>query len=64
MILPIATDFWAQVAELVDALASGASGRMVVEVRVFSWAPLFPQKVIFSHKIKKDCAGFRLWGYL
>ena len=29
----------AQVAELVDALASGASGRKVVEVRVFSWAP-------------------------
>ena len=34
-------DWWrsAQVAELVDALASGASGLMVVEVRVFSWAP-------------------------
>ena len=31
----------AQVAELVDALASGASDRMVVEVRVFSWAPAF-----------------------
>ncbi len=31
----------AQVAELVDALASGASGRKVVEVRVFSWAPIF-----------------------
>ena len=30
---------YAQVAELVDALASGASGLMVVEVRVFSWAP-------------------------
>ena len=29
----------AQVAELVDALASGASFRMEVEVRVFSWAP-------------------------
>ena len=29
----------AQVAELVDALASGASDRKVVEVRVFSWAP-------------------------
>src|SRR3954468_12081586 len=29
----------AQVAELVDALASGASGRKVVEVRVLSWAP-------------------------
>ena len=29
----------AQVAELVDALASGASSRKGVEVRVFSWAP-------------------------
>jgi len=27
------------VAELADALASGASGRKVVEVRVLSWAP-------------------------
>ena len=33
------TSPYAQVAELVDALASGASGRKVVEVRVFSWAP-------------------------
>jgi hypothetical protein len=32
----------AQVAELVDALASGASDRKVVEVRVFSWAPNLP----------------------
>ncbi len=31
----------ALVAELVDALASGASDRMVVEVRVFSRAPVF-----------------------
>ena len=30
----------AQVAKLVDALASGASDSNVVEVRVFSWAPL------------------------
>jgi hypothetical protein len=29
----------AQVAELVDALASGASDRKVVEVQVLSWAP-------------------------
>src|SRR5271170_4580926 len=29
----------AQVAELADALASGASDRKVVEVRVLSWAP-------------------------
>ncbi len=32
----------AQVAELVDALASGASIRKDVEVRVFSWAPFTP----------------------
>jgi hypothetical protein len=31
---------WAQVAELVDALASGASGLTAVKVRVLSWAPL------------------------
>ncbi len=30
----------AQVAELVDAQVSGTCGRKVVEVRVFSWAPL------------------------
>jgi hypothetical protein len=30
----------AQVAELVDALASGASDLTVVKVRVLSWAPL------------------------
>ena len=30
----------AQVAELADALASGASSRKGVEVRVLSWAPL------------------------
>ncbi len=30
---------FAQVAELVDALASGASVRMDVEVQVLSWAP-------------------------
>lgn len=33
----------AQVVELVDALASGASGRKAVEVRVLSWAPLIPE---------------------
>ncbi len=31
----------AEVAELVDALASGASGRKVVEVQVLSSVPLF-----------------------
>ena len=30
----------AQVAELVDAQVSGTCGRKVVEVRVFSWAPI------------------------
>jgi hypothetical protein len=35
----------AQVAELVDALASGASDLTVVKVRVLSWAPL-PQYCI------------------
>src|SRR5665213_1855225 len=30
----------AQVAELVDAQVSGTCGRKLVEVRVFSWAPL------------------------
>ena len=42
----------AQVAELVDALASGASGRMVVEVQVLSWAPIpkgFPFGAIRDH---------------
>jgi hypothetical protein len=29
----------AQMAELVDALASGASDRKIMEVRVFFWAP-------------------------
>ena len=34
----------AQVAELVDALASGASIRKDVEVRVLSWAPHYYNK--------------------
>ena len=34
------TNLWAQVAELVDALASGASVRTDVEVRVLFWAPM------------------------
>jgi hypothetical protein len=29
---------------MVDALASGASGRKAVEVRVLSWAPLNPKR--------------------
>lgn len=32
----------AQMAELVDALVSGTSGRKVVEVRVLFWAPGTP----------------------
>ena len=32
--------FDAQVVELVDTLASGASARKGVEVRVFFWAPI------------------------
>ncbi len=38
----------AQVAELVDALASGASVRMDVEVRVLSWAPYSPKLMKFE----------------
>jgi hypothetical protein len=34
----------AQVAELADALASGASSRKGVEVRVLSWAPYLSHK--------------------
>ena len=43
----------AQVAELVDALASGASGLKAVEVRVFSWAPVpfFHEKYPISIRI-------------
>jgi hypothetical protein len=36
----------AQVAELVDALASGASGLTAVKVRVLSWAPHAPFQAI------------------
>src|SRR5664279_1425286 len=36
----------AQVAELVDALASGASGLTAVKVRVLSWAPVAPTPAI------------------
>ena len=35
--------FNAQVVELVDTLASGASGLTAVEVRVFFWAPIIYQ---------------------
>ena len=39
MDLPRSAARIAQVAELADALASGASSRKGVEVRVLSWAP-------------------------
>ena len=51
---PVTTTPWwirAQVAELVDALASGASGLMVVEVRVFSWAPFFKKLILRTSNI-------------
>ena len=39
MIISVSYAPLAQMAELVDALASGASDRMVVEVQVLFWAP-------------------------
>src|SRR3954453_9003791 len=39
----------AQVVELVDALASGASGLTAVKVRVLSWAPPPTQVVEIAH---------------
>ena len=51
---------WALVAELVDALASGASFRKEVEVRVFSRAPFFYRwTAFFLSVIWCDKAGFR-----
>jgi hypothetical protein len=48
----------AQVAELADALASGASGRKVVEVRVLSWAPFIPSsRLVPSHRSPAKIAG-------
>ena len=43
----------AQVAELVDALASGASARKGVEVRVFSWAPITSRDRRMSARLKR-----------
>ena len=51
----------AQVAELVDALASGASDRKVVEVQVLSWAPLiFDSRTVAPEANKRACeaSGF------
>ena len=45
-------------AELVDALASGASFLMEVEVRVLFWAPLIPNSVaIWQHQRFTKSAG-------
>ena len=44
----------AQVADLVDALASGASGRKVVKVQVLSWAPFLiarSRRSFFAHDV-------------
>ena len=50
----------AQVAELVDALASGVSSRKGVKVRVLSWAPFIfkSAEVYWTSKtvIKMNCA--------
>ena len=40
-------------AELADALASGASDRKVVEVRVFSWAPI-PLRMTTHGRLRQD----------
>ena len=53
----------AQMAELVDALASGASARKGVEVRVLFWAPLLrftPSGTVRKHPQKPAKAGFLL----
>ena len=47
----------AQVAELVDALASGASGLTAVKVRVLSWAPSFLKIEIFQPVIADASAA-------
>ena len=51
---------WAQVAELVDALASGASGLTAVKVRVLSWAPALPKPVSFQCELKNYGASREL----
>ncbi len=44
----------AQMAELVDALASGASVRMDVEVRVLFWAPSLPAHHLYNFKLQSS----------
>src|ERR1700739_1050318 len=51
----VAPFFSAQVAELADALASGASSRKGVEVRVLSWAP-FKSKELRSATANPSCS--------
>jgi ribonuclease D len=46
------------VAELVDALASGASGFTAVKVRVLSWAPLLDAR---RHSVAPAARLFRVW---
>ena len=41
-------------AELVDALASGASGLTAVKVRVLSWAPFLPKPMISLNAREPD----------
>ena len=53
----------AQMAELVDAPASGAGGRKVVEVRVLFWAPnvcFRLSETVQKHSQKPAKAGFLL----
>ena len=48
-------------AELVDALASGASGRKVVEVRVFSWAPFTMSQLNYSIDLQAYYLQQSMW---
>ena len=52
----VGTCIYAQVAELVDALASGASGRKVVGVQVSPWAPSLLSVLL---EPRNDIVGFR-----
>src|SRR6266849_7857923 len=47
----------AQVVELVDALASGASGLTAVKVRVLSWAPHFGSPLVCRRAMSARFAG-------
>ena len=56
---PVSRESRAQVAELVDALASGASDLTVVEVRVLSWAPFDPEAVSAARDPSPSMIGAR-----